>query len=650
MHKKLLSNLPFNPSLIHQVAFYAKRLHKETAIRRTGFAFMALTLLVQMFAFVSPAQAGQSCDPSNNDIIHCGFKTKEEAVNKCKNNSQKFGSLLNYYKVTCDSLSAATTQSISSTSYNNKLISVGRKAFSKPGERPVSIPNAGNFYWRPLSSWDSAGPSTYKVLVTHTSDNQMLMVMFECGNLVTLKDFNVTQPQPDSQLTLVKQNQPTGDVKPGDTINYTLIFANRGGTAAYFSVQDSLPSQLTYQNSQYADWIFENKAPSLKWYNNTPPFYTFGNTDAFGTPGIIKLQAKVNSGVPSGTTVCNQAWLEDVNIQTKQTRQTSKVQVCNTVRITCPTGQVLNNAGTECETVAVATVVCESLSISNEIDRTKRVFEAKAEALNGASIKSYTYDFGDRSAPVTNKTSSSTNTVEHKYSQPGNYDASVSVDSSLGKISSANCKVRVVIDKPIGNPLLSISKKAKNITAKKDDANGTTASAGDVIEYSLTTVNYGDADSKDTTLQPEDLQDILEYSNLDMNTLQGGVFDSNNKTIAWNEKVTIKAGGSVTKTFRVKVKDPIPTNPKSTTLSNRSSFDMVMTNVYGNVINIKLPETPSKTTETVTTALPKTGPGTGLALSIGLTIIVGYFFARSRLLAKEFDIVKTDFVSTGGGV
>ena len=526
---------------------------------------------------------------------------------------------------------------------------MGRKAFKKPGEYPVTVPNAGTFFWRPLSSWDSAGASTYKVLVTHTSDNQMLMIMYECGNLVTLKDFNVTQPEPDSQLTIVKQNQPTGDVSPGDVINYTLIFANRGGTAAYFSVQDALPSQLSYQSSQYADWIFENKAPSLKWYNNTPPFYTFGNTDAFGTPGIIKVQAKVNAGVPSGTTVCNQAWLEDVSIQTHQLRQTSKVQVCNTVRITCPTGEVLNNAGTGCEKVVVPTAVCKSLTISKEVSRTKRIFEARSEALNGASIKSYTYDFGDKSSQVTNKSSSATNTVDHNFTQPGSYDVSVSLDTSLGKVTSANCVVRVVVDKPDGKPLLSISKKAKNLTTNKDDANGSIANAGDDIEYSLTTVNYGDGDAKDITLQPEDLQDVLEYSNIDMNTLQGGVFDANNKTIAWNNKVTIKAGESINKTFKVKIKDPIPTNPKSTTLSNRSSFDMVMTNVYGNVINIKLPETPAKTTETVTTALPKTGPGAGLTLSIGLTMVVGYFFARSRLLAKEFDIVRADYVSSGGG-
>ena len=34
MFKKLLSNLPYNPSLIGQVSFYAKRLHAEEKIRR----------------------------------------------------------------------------------------------------------------------------------------------------------------------------------------------------------------------------------------------------------------------------------------------------------------------------------------------------------------------------------------------------------------------------------------------------------------------------------------------------------------------------------------------------------------------------------------------------------------------------------------
>jgi hypothetical protein len=73
-----------------------------------------------------------------------------------------------------------------------------------------------------------------------------------------------------------------------------------------------------------------------------------------------------------------------------------------------------------------------------------------------------------------------------------------------------------------------------------------------------------------------------------------------------------------------------------------------MTNVYGNEINITLPPDVIKTTETVTKTLPNTGPGETLAAVVGFTVFVSYFFARTRLFAKEIDIVRTDFASSGG--
>jgi hypothetical protein len=56
MFKKLVSNLPFNPGLMHQIAFYGKRLNKEKSLRRASFGFMAATLVVNILAISSPAQ------------------------------------------------------------------------------------------------------------------------------------------------------------------------------------------------------------------------------------------------------------------------------------------------------------------------------------------------------------------------------------------------------------------------------------------------------------------------------------------------------------------------------------------------------------------------------------------------------------------
>jgi len=72
-----------------------------------------------------------------------------------------------------------------------------------------------------------------------------------------------------------------------------------------------------------------------------------------------------------------------------------------------------------------------------------------------------------------------------------------------------------------------------------------------------------------------------------------------------------------------------------------------MTNVYGNTVNIKLPATVSKTAEVVGTSLPNTGPGASLIIGFSMVTIVGYFFARSRLLSKELSIIKADYTASG---
>lgn len=651
MFKKLISNLPFNPSLIDQVTFYSKRLRKEAGIRRAGFALVALTMAVQVFATLAPAQASVSCDPSGNDIVQCGFKTKAEAINRCNGNGvqdREFRAILLNYGITCQKLSSSREEVVNSTANNNQLISIGRKAFQKPNETQVNVPGVGNLFWRPLSSW---GNFNSRMLVTSTDDGQLVMVMFECGNLVTKSDFKKKIPEPAPKLNIIKTNTPKGDVAPGEILDYNLTFTNKGGTAAFFSVDDILPSQVTYVSSQNYGWTFENKAPSLKWSNKTP-YYTFGNTDAFGTPGRLSVKVKVNKNVPNGTVICNRAYVAHLPSGSKTFQKSPESRVCNTVRIKCRAGQILGPDGLTCKPVTVPDAVCSSLTgilaVRDNQDNNKYEFEAKSKVFNGAKITSYNYSFGDGSTKV-NKSSSLSDKVTHQYKNPGDYNISVKVQSTVADKPALTCLYEITVNKP-GAPALAISKKAANITQKQADANGQTAQAGDVIEYSLTTSNISNVDYKNAPIASEDLADVLEYSTLDLNTLAGGVFDSKTNTLSWNETPTIKARESFTKKFRVTVKSPIPSTPRPATLNNRSSGDLVMQNVYGNSVEIKLPGTPIKTVETINGTMPKTGPGESLLVGFILMTVVGYFFARSRLLAKELSIVKNEYATTNGGL
>ena len=93
---------------------------------------------------------------------------------------------------------------------------------------------------------------------------------------------------------------------------------------------------------------------------------------------------------------------------------------------------------------------CESLKITKITNRTEVQFTATASATN-ATIKSYTFKFGDGSSnkvvPTSNKTASTT----HKYAdKAGTYTAEVVVTMSDGKVAptTANCKVTVKINTP----------------------------------------------------------------------------------------------------------------------------------------------------------------------------------------------------------
>jgi uncharacterized repeat protein (TIGR01451 family) len=188
---------------------------------------------------------------------------------------------------------------------------------------------------------------------------------------------------------------------------------------------------------------------------------------------------------------------------------------------------------------------------------------------------------------------------------------------------------------------ITVSKTASNLTTGLENADGSTANPGDVITYSLFADNSGKSDVKEFVFQ-ENLSDVLDYANV--TDLHGGTI-SGDKIVSWPAE-TIKAGAKAEHQITVKVLDQIPNTPVSS--SDSGHFDLVMTNVYGNSVNIKLPGGTIKTVEVTTTTLPNTGPGTTLLIA-GLTVMVaGYFYARSELLAKESDLALKDMASASG--
>ena len=196
MFRKLVSNLPFSPSLVNQLGFYSKRLKKEQFTRRLGLIFTILAVIIQTLTFISPSQATLAA--SGNDIIFGGNgKSKAGIIDAYfRNNSMHPGSgskndirtIFNHYGITAENLNASRVVSIYSSPANNYW-SIGRAPRNSGAEVAVSIPGAGTIYSRTLHGW--AANRNWAALEVNTGAGKR-WILLECGNIVTQ---NIEKPK-----------------------------------------------------------------------------------------------------------------------------------------------------------------------------------------------------------------------------------------------------------------------------------------------------------------------------------------------------------------------------------------------------------------------------------------------------------------------
>jgi len=182
---------------------------------------------------------------------------------------------------------------------------------------------------------------------------------------------------------------------------------------------------------------------------------------------------------------------------------------------------------------------------------------------------------------------------------------------------------------------LTYSKAAENITQGVANANNVTADPGDNIKYTLTVANTGKAEVKDYVVQ-DNISDVLDYSNV--STIANGGSVSSNNIISW-PAVNIEPKNSVSETFNILVKNPLPQIAPNQ--DDPQGYNNIMTNVYGNTINIPVKQTAVvAVAAAATTSLPNTGPGSSIFVMFIVVTIAGYFYSRSRLLSKEAKIAE----------
>jgi uncharacterized repeat protein (TIGR01451 family) len=604
MFRNIVSNLSLSPASTSQLAFYARRLRGESLTRQLSVVMAAALMVLQLATVVAPPTNVNAVSP--NDLVYGGLGSnpRQTLLSLYDSDHDSYGhsgfrALFAYYGITRADLAATHGGSVNVNTPGLK--SIGRNHYFA-NDQQVNV--GGNTYWlRPINDWPWANQNQGALIGHRAVDGAFIGFLYECGNLTII---DTTPGKPKLQITKAVIDGPTQNepVQPGDQISFRVKFQNTGeGAAHQVVIADRIPdpvdvvsvSDLSVHGASGHIDSFHGQHQGIDgWPDGYFAIFKIPTLGASGY-GHFDVKVKVKDNASDGRRFCNQGRLDSPD-----TPKLFSNEICHVVHIKKPTEFKATAA-------ASGSVACPNgshkQSVSTNASALSTVSQAKAQAAAQTLAKQ--------------------------------------------KISQLVASLQADLDcagpppPPPGTPNISQAKSAV-LTAATDgsqrDANGTTAQAGDVIDYSLSTTNTGSA-AYIGYVVTEQINDILEYADLTDN--RGGTLNPSTGILTW-AATDIAAGATLTEKFQVKVKSPIPTTPVSA--SDPSSFDLKMNNVYGNLVVVNLPApTPAKQIEMTSQPLPQTGAATNVSVMLILVGIVSYFYFRNRQLIREITILKAEY-------
>lgn len=659
MFKKLVSEAPLNPNVINQIRFYSVRLHQEESLRRLGLIFTVLAIGVQMLAVFAPAK--QTNAASLNNLIY-GASNKQMVIDALKSGKDSKGrndikEIFAYYGITLTDVekSASTTVKSRERSY----VTTGR-AHSSGLDTAVSIPGTSTtIYERSLNVWDIINyENCYNAITGKATgtgelrDKTFWILLGNCGT-TTGGCGNITFETPPKQPSpeIIKKASGSGTFRPNDKLTYIINYRNKGQAAMNnVVVSDTLVSEYEYisyassstltfsRNGQTLKWSMPILQPSQTWHE-------------------IKVELKVKAIQDPKKVICNAVDMTSTN-SVKVSSTNSEAERCVEIDNTCPgTNLPIPDGGIEkcivtCPDGSTVTydnpnncpdpvVICKYLKVTDRPSWKERKYEIDMYVARFGELLELKLLVNDKEVKNFGKvTKAEKYSYVHDFKNSGTYTVRVAGTPKQGTSFNVggSCLLKETILQPTA--IISLKKNVSNVTQKIDDANNKTAKGGDDLEYTLTISNSGTTSAENYVIDSDNLNDVLEYA--DLASYNEAIYDKVNQRLTW-PAATIPAGGSIIKKFTVKVKNPIPTTPPA--LSDATSYDYKMRNVFGNEVIINLNKPAAGIAYQTINQLPDTGPGSSLLISSLAFMIIGYFYARNKLLIKEIDIVKNEVIT-----
>lgn len=189
MFKKIVSHLPFSPSLIGELSFYAKRLQKEEMTRRFGLVLTAIALIIQSLIVFTPPESANAANAG--DLVYGGIHSRSRLLSAWDNNTQGFADILRFAGITRDNLASAKDSKIHSRVKGNDAGWQSWNRVSRFGlQRGEVAFQVGDttLYSRPLAAFDvkhrTGSGSWYPAFVGTTAAGKPFAIMKACANVL----------------------------------------------------------------------------------------------------------------------------------------------------------------------------------------------------------------------------------------------------------------------------------------------------------------------------------------------------------------------------------------------------------------------------------------------------------------------------------
>lgn len=616
MFKKIVSNLPFSPSLVSQLGFYARRLKKEQWMRRLGLIFTVFALVIQSLAIFNPPQSANAS--SSSDMKRGGCWSISCYLSEYDDSDSNIGFWARKVGITREEIADMYDDDICTGDWTYSF------GMTDPGYNPYSLSRGGRTIrygegWRAISSCASG--------FTGDSDHAgEFSFINDCGNL-QLQEIPPTPeppkpPTPPSASCTDTWIEPTSGI--ADTTNFT------------FHTTGTVSGGAQWNGFKF-DW-----SGAASGSSGDQPMKDGVNAvwnTKFKTPGTYNVRGYLNSTVGQ---VTSSNCVATITVKEKivPSYDLSKSVDLTTVE---PDGTltytlVFKNTGNGTLTNAVVKdTLPENVTLSGDVTTTP------ADGVSGDL-------FGD-GLKIAKVEAGKSVTIQFKV-KVASYDKLLCGTTELVNTAVATTKETTTEDDTTNNSTTTIVERTEECLTKKtaynntqnQDATTTKANGGDSITFTLKVVN-GSSEAITTDIV-DSIQDTLEYA--DLADQGGGTLETRDgaKALVWKD-VTIGGGETITRNFTVLIKNPVPSFAQGQGAPNsydcRITNSVVISNDNNATISIPLVCPVQKTVEQVVTQLPATGAGSNILFGGIVAAIVVFFYARSRQLGKEVRLVRREF-------